>query len=142
MFLFAHGVDGLGHLAHDVEPVEHDLRRSIGQAVSRGTDVRLHITVTPTASSRTLLTLDTPVPFMIKTNMTAAIGGVRRKMRRSAVAHSHEIMRDLAESADEAPAAIAVLPETLGVVFEGEAGMLIRECRPRPVGCVNSTVIE
>src|SRR2546421_607249 len=91
MFLFAH-VEGLGHLAHDVEPVEHDLRRSIGQAVSRGTDVRLHITVTPTASSRTLLTLDTPVPFMIKTNMTAAIGGVRRKMRRSAVAHSHEIM--------------------------------------------------
>ncbi len=24
MLLLAHGIDGLGHLAHDVEPVEHE----------------------------------------------------------------------------------------------------------------------
>ncbi len=41
MFLLSHGVDGLRHLPHDVEPIEHDPLAAVGQAVARGNDVRL-----------------------------------------------------------------------------------------------------
>jgi hypothetical protein len=41
MLLLPYGVHRLGHLAHDVEAIAHDLPVAVGQAIARGGDVRL-----------------------------------------------------------------------------------------------------
>src|SRR5262245_53253444 len=41
VLLFPNRIDGLGHLPHDVKPIEDDLFGAVRQAVTRRTDVRV-----------------------------------------------------------------------------------------------------
>lgn len=88
--------------------------------------------VKPTASTRTVMTRDLPFNFLIKTNLTKLVGFLRRKMRVSAVRQSNQIMRDLAEIESLTPETLAYLPETIGVVYRTDIGMIIRELQPKP----------
>jgi hypothetical protein len=88
--------------------------------------------VAPTASTRTVITRGLAYNFMVKTNMTRVVGLLSRKMRRSSVAHSSQIMVEMAEIKDCIPRSLAYLPESIGVVYEEEIGVIFRECQARP----------
>jgi len=92
--------------------------------------------VTPTASTRTLLTKDRKSNFMIKTDLDRKHYRFIRRLKGSSVDHSIRISRELERVAREDDASeYAFLPESLGVVLnDGEdgAGVLFREVVPRP----------
>jgi hypothetical protein len=88
--------------------------------------------VKPTASTRTVMTRGLPYNYMIKANMEKLVGFLRRKMKISAVRQSNQIMSEFADIESLAPESLAYLPETIGVVYDTDIGMLIRECQPKP----------
>jgi len=90
------------------------------------------IKVSPTASTRTVMTRNLPYNFMIKTNLTKKIGFLSRKLTKSSVVQSNQIMSELIQLEKELSLTFAYLPETIGVVFKETIGEIFRECQARP----------
>lgn len=88
--------------------------------------------VVPTASTRTVMTLELPYAFMIKVNMTKRVGLLSRKLTRTSVAQSHQIMVEMNQIKECAPPFLAYLPETIGVVYKTEVGEIFRQCQAWP----------
>jgi hypothetical protein len=103
-----------------------------GVGLSELLDFAGEISVSPTASTRTVMTRNFPYNFMVKINMTKKIGLLRRKLTRSSVAQSNQIMSEMAQVEDEVPTGLAYLPESMGVVFQETIGEIFRECQARP----------
>jgi len=92
-----------------------------------------HQKVAATASTRTVMTEGLHYNFMIKANMTRQVGFLSRHLKRGAVAHSNQIITtELAEIENLIPSSLAYLPESIGVVYKEEIGMILRECQARP----------
>jgi hypothetical protein len=100
-------------------------------ALRRGGPLR----VAPTASTRTVLTMETPanVPHhFIKLHYPRRISRFNRRLRRKNIRNSVEATRDLADVRFEK---FAYLPDSLGFIYgDGGApwGFLAREGTPRP----------
>lgn len=93
--------------------------------------------VTPTASTRTLLTKGRDYNFMVKTDLDKRHYRFIRRLKGSSVDHSVKISQELERitSTEETPE-YAFLPESLGVVVgnkDNGAGVLFREITPRPL---------
>ncbi|MEK7106513.1 MAG: IucA/IucC family protein, partial [Patescibacteria group bacterium] len=101
--------------------------------------------VTPTSSTRTLLTQGREFEFMVKTDLDKRHYRFIRRLKGSSVDHSIRISQELERitSIDSFPE-YAFLPESLGVVVgdknEG-AGVLFREVIPRPIVPENRVLI-
>lgn len=92
--------------------------------------------VTPTSSTRTLLTVGRDPNFMVKTDLDKRHYRFIRRLKGSSVEHSILVSRELERivTADH-PAEYAFLPESLGVIAgdaQTGAGVLFREVTPRP----------
>lgn len=93
--------------------------------------------VTPTSSTRTLLTRGRSPNFMIKTDLDRRHYRFIRRLKGSSVEHSIQISQELERitATSELPE-YAFLPESLGVVVgnsQNGAGALFREVVPRPL---------
>jgi hypothetical protein len=85
------------------------------------------ISVAPTSSTRTVLSLDTKYPFMIKTDLERKLGDGVKKLKRVQIEHSQKIGKDLKENSR---LDFGYLAEPLGFLFSSgdqEVGLIIRE---------------
>lgn len=91
--------------------------------------------VAPTSSTRTVMLLDAPVPYMVKLHLNKRISRFIRRLTASSVLHSIQISRECEHLARLAncPKEFGYLPESIGVVHkEKGAGFIVREFAPRP----------
>lgn len=105
--------------------------------------LRFHgsFSVSPTSSTRSLLTRDRDKNFMIKVNLERRLGENVRKLKRNQIEHSNKIMQELGKA--ELPDGFGYFPETIGLSYsicndrednkDYQAGMLVREFATRPV---------
>lgn len=94
-----------------------------------------HLTVSPTSSTRTVLTREEADPFMIKLHLNRRISRFIRRLTRDSISHSVLISQECERLArrPDCPREFAFLPESLGVCHrEKGVGYLLRELRPRP----------
>lgn len=92
------------------------------------------IPVSPTSSTRTVLTRYQNYNFMIKLDLAKKIGDNKRNIKRKHVEFSNKICKEL-ESTKHLPF-IAYLPETVGMLCKignNEIGLIFREFQPRPI---------
>lgn len=94
-------------------------------------------TVTPTSSTRTLLTKDLPENFMAKTDLDRRHYKYIRRLKGSSVEHSVAISAEFDRLAADGllPEEFAYMPESIGVTIgdhEKGAGVVYREPEPRP----------
>jgi len=93
--------------------------------------------VSPTSSTRTLLTHDQPYTFMVKTDLEKRHYKFIRRLKGTSVEHSIAMSSELGSICkDEALSEFAYLPESIGIIFGDEktgAGVLFREIVPRPL---------
>ncbi len=92
--------------------------------------------VTPTASTRTLLTYKRDYNFMIKTDLDKRHYRFVRRLKGSSVLHSIQISRELERiTSSESLEEYSFLPESIGIIAgdaDKGAGVLFREIVPRP----------
>ncbi len=92
--------------------------------------------VTPTSSTRTLLTKDREYNFMIKTDLERRHYRFIRRLKGSSVDHSIRISRELEKITSSAGLSdCCFLPESLGIVIgdpDHGAGVILREVLARP----------
>lgn len=103
-------------------------------------------TVTPTSSTRTLLTKGQPDDFMVKTDLDRRHYKYIRRLKGSSVEHSIAISSEFARAAMRRllPDEFAYMPESIGVIVgdaEKGAGAIFREPTPRPYVADERTVI-
>lgn len=97
-----------------------------------------HLNVTPTSSTRTLLTTGRDYNFFIKTDLNKRHYGFNRSLKRSGVKHSIAVSSELLNIArNNQNRGLAILPESIGVVIGGEhdsdsSGVIFRETQPQP----------
>ena len=92
--------------------------------------------VAPTSSTRTVMFLDTPVPYMVKLHLNKRISRFIRRLTGSSVFHSIQISRECERlaSLSDCPKEFAFLPESIGVVHrQKDIGFIVREFLPRPL---------
>jgi len=90
------------------------------------------ILVSPTASTRTVITRNLPFNFMVKVNLTKKIGFLSRKLTRTSVAQSNKIMAEMIQCENEMPTGFGFFLESIGVVFGESVGEIFREPLVRP----------
>ena len=94
-------------------------------------------TVTPTSSTRTMLTKDRDFNFMVKTDLDKKHFRFIRRLKGSSVAHSIQISQELSRIADlDDDHEYSFLPESMGIVVGDKdkgAGVVFREVVPRPL---------
>lgn len=86
--------------------------------------------VSPTASTRTVMTINEDIPHFIKLHYPKRISRFIRRLRENTIKNCLSVSQDLKNLND-----IAYLPETIGVAYGSNKeawGFLIRECSPRP----------
>jgi len=110
-----------------------DLKKLLGYS-----EPEKEISVSPTASSRTVVTRDTPFPFFIKLHYEGLLGRVHRKLSRKRVLGASLISQDLDYLAKNGTLSdsFAYLPESYSLVtrfMDKEIGVTYREYRPRPM---------
>ncbi len=101
--------------------------------------------VSPTSSTRTLLTANRDYNFMIKTDLDKRHYRFIRRLKGSSVDHSIRVSQELSRicqvtNLDE----FAFLPESLGIIIGDQtsgAGVLFREIIPRPIIPENRVLI-
>ena len=102
-------------------------------------------TVTPTASTRTLLTHGRDYNFMIKTDLDKRHYRFIRRLKGSSVLHSVQISQELERITSSGNLEeYSFLPESIGIVAgdkDSGAGVLFREIVPRPVTSNTSVLI-
>lgn len=93
--------------------------------------------VTPTSSTRTLLTTGKTPDFMVKTDLDRKHYRFIRRLKGSSVEHSIQISQEIEKNTTtEQLPEYAFLPESLGIVVgdsQKGAGVLFREIIPRPL---------
>ena len=96
-----------------------------------------HIMVSPTSSTRTLLTRKLPHNFMAKTDLDKRHFRFIRRLKGSSVEHSISINRDIRLATETGAIPFyAYLPEVIGLVYgdmQTGTGVLYRELQPRPL---------
>ncbi len=102
--------------------------------------------VTPTSSTRTLLTQQPDFNFMIKTDLDKRHFRFIRRLKGSSVDHSVRISQELERvtALDTSITEYAFLPESLGIVAGDKndgAGVLFREIIPRPFAKDSRTLV-
>ena len=108
-------------------------------------DIETYV-VTPTSSTRTLLTKGQPDEFMVKTDLDRRHYKYIRRLKGSSVKHSTAVSNEFARAAMRGllPEEFAYMPESIGVIIGDEekgAGALFREPKPRPHALDDRTVI-
>ncbi|MHB1316716.1 MAG: IucA/IucC family C-terminal-domain containing protein [Minisyncoccota bacterium] len=92
--------------------------------------------VSPTSSTRTLLTQGLAFNFMIKTDLDKKHFRFRRRLKGSSVAHSIDVNHDLSEAVlSKHMSFYGYLPESLGLIYGDRktgTGVIFREINPRP----------
>jgi len=102
------------------------------------------VLVSPTSSTRTVMTRNLDKNFMLKVNLERRLGERIRKLKKSQVEHSRKIMQELDGLRDgELPDVCGYFPESIGMCFSvcnshedstcDETGMLVREFQVRPL---------
>lgn len=92
------------------------------------------IQVSPTSSTRTVLTRNLNPNFMVKTDLERRIGDGVKRLKGAHVKHSIKIGQDFQEAT--LPTNLAYLPESIGAICSSssqETGLLIRELHAHPV---------
>lgn len=92
------------------------------------------IPVSPTSSTRTVITRHQNYNFMIKLDLARKIGDNKRNIKRKHVEFSHKICKELEDT--KHPPFIAYLPETIGMLCQicnNETGIIFREYQPKPI---------
>lgn len=96
-----------------------------------------YIAVSPTSSTRTLLTRHMKYNFMAKTDLDKRHFRFIRRLKGSSVEHSIDINRDIRLATETGAVPFyAYLPESIGLVsgdMQTGTGVLYRELKPRPV---------
>lgn len=96
-----------------------------------------HIVVSPTSSTRTLLTRKLPHNFMAKTDLDKRHFRFIRRLKGSSVEYSIAINRDIREATEAGSVPFyGYLPEVIGLVYgdmQTGTGVLYRELTPRPL---------
>lgn len=95
--------------------------------------------VSPTSSTRTVLTRQESTNFMVKLHLNRRVSRFIRRLSRDSIIHSVQISRELEEltKQPDCPKEFAYLPESIGVSHKKiGAGFLIRESTARP--CVTN----
>ena len=94
-------------------------------------------TVSPTSSTRTLLTRNSIYNFMIKTDLDKRHFRFRRRLKGSSVSHSVKMNQDIADAVRISSISFyAYLTESIGFVYGDKntgTGVIFREIIPRPV---------
>jgi hypothetical protein len=96
-----------------------------------------HIVVSPTSSTRTLLTRKLAHNFMAKTDLDKRHFRFIRRLKGSSVEHSVAVNRDIRLATETGAVPFyAYLPEVIGLVYgdmQTGTGVLYRELQPRPL---------
>lgn len=139
--------DTVKFMAHPELSNDSEFRERVGLNQLKKSDIKIN--VTPTSSTRTLLTKDYQPVFFIKTDFERRHFGDIRSLKLSAVRHSINICNEFYRIVEDEKFDVflfSFLPESIGIVIgeeedEKNSGMIIREIYPTPRTQENRIII-